>query len=118
MPSMPFQHNELWQFRSIGFHADRILIGHFASATVSVPISDSIFDVRPEIVAGRHWQQESTSFYPYDPLTDKGSRGMFQGSILDNRIKQHLRFGVRARNGGPIEDVPEMAVTSLLQIAE
>ncbi len=54
----------------------------------------------------------------HDQLADKGIPGMFQGSILDNRIKQHLRFGVRARNGGPIEDVPEMAVTSLLQIAE
>ena len=43
---------------------------------------------------------------------------MFLGSILDNRIKEHRRFGVRARIDGLIEDVPEMVVTSPLQNVE
>jgi len=37
---------------------------------------------------------------------------------LDNRIKERRLLGVIARNDGLIEDVPEMVVTSPLQIAE
>ncbi len=43
---------------------------------------------------------------------------MFQGSILDNRIKERRLLGVIARKDGLIEDVPEMVVTSSLQIVE
>ena len=43
---------------------------------------------------------------------------MFQGSFLDNRIKERRLLSVRARNDGRIADVPELAVTSPLQIVE
>ena len=82
---------------------------HVTDATVIPP--SNTHNTKPEY-------QSRTSCYPYDQPADKGNPGKFQGRFLDNRIKERRLLGVRARNDGLIEDVPEKVVTSPLQIVE
>ena len=93
-------------------------MGLAAVFTVALPVC--VAKVKGQVDGFRHGPERRV-FNPvprHDQLADKGNPGMFQGSILDNRIKEHRRFGVTAWIDGLIEDVPEMAVTSPRQIVE
>ena len=106
------------QIRLALFHAVAFDIYQFDTFTVPKPITDATETTPSNNYISKHKFQSRTSCHPHDQPTDKGNPGKFQSGFLDNRIKERRLFGVRARNDGLFEDVPEMVVTSPLQIVE
>jgi len=115
---VPFEHRWLLQIRQALSLADGFHIGQFDTFTVPKLVTDATANTPSNNHNSKPKYQSRTSFHPHDQSTDKDSSGKFQGSFLDNRIKERRLLGVIARNDGLIEDVPEMVVTSPLQIAE
>ena len=116
--AVPLKHRQLLQIRQALSFADGFCIGQFDTFTVPKLVTDAIVNSPSNNHSAKPKYQSRAPFDYHAQPTDKGNRGMFQGSILDNRIKEHRCFGVRARIDGLIEDVPEMVVTSPLQNIE
>ena len=98
--------------------ADTSDIGQLDTFTVPKYVTDATETAPSNNYISKHKYQSRNSCHPHDQPTDKGNPGRFQGSFLDNRIKERRQLGVRARNDGLIEDVPEMVATSPRQIVE
>ena len=112
------EHRWLLQIRRALTLADAFDIDQFDTFTVPKPITDATETTPSNNYSSKQKYQSRTPFHHHDQLADKGNPGKFQGSFLDNRIKERRQLGVRARNSRLIEDVPEMVVTSPLQIVE
>ena len=98
--------------------ADTSDIGQLDTFTVPKHVTDATVKTPSNNYISKHKYLSRNSCHAHDQPTDKGNPGKFQGSFLDNRIKERRQLGVRARNDGLIEDVPDMVVTSPLRIVE
>ena len=112
------KHRWLLQIRRTLYLADAFNSDQLDTFTAPKHATDATVNTPSDNHRTKLKYQSRTSFHPHDQPTDKGNPGKFQVSFLDNRIKERRQLGVRARNDGLIEDVPEMVVTSPRQIVE